>query len=252
MQGQPEVFGVAFLREVECEEEEGEHAQEDGVDEIQQALEKAAIGGKIQLALEVVRVAEGKSVVGEEAGVSILAECGVDDAHHQSERGYGGIEVQVIEAGDGLILVGRIAMRSLGLHHIAVDEDFWAEPGRAEFERGAVRDGKLDEESKRPVMGSELDMQAEPGVAARGSRRRGGGGRRCGRALCRRNRILVRDFADRWQGIANGPGGVIEGRRGGGEVGCDADAPVLIQGDGRTDGRGVEDGCGGGWGGALG
>ena len=126
-----------------------------------------------------------------------------------------------------------------------------AESGRAEFHRGAVRDGKLDEQSKRPVMGSELDVEAEPGVAARGGCRSRGRGKRRGGALCRCNRVFVGNFANGRKGIANGPGGVIEGRRRGGEVGRDADAPVLVEGERRADGGGVEDGRGGGWGGEL-
>jgi hypothetical protein len=68
-------------------------------------------------------------VVGEEAGIGILAECRVDDADNQGERGCGRIEIQVVEAGDGLILVGRISVRALGLDLLAVDEDSGAESG---------------------------------------------------------------------------------------------------------------------------
>ena len=44
MQREPQVFRVAFFREVEREEKDGQHGEEDGVDEIQQALEEGAIG----------------------------------------------------------------------------------------------------------------------------------------------------------------------------------------------------------------
>jgi hypothetical protein len=40
MQGQPEIFGVTFFREVEREEKDGQHGEEDGVDELEQALEE--------------------------------------------------------------------------------------------------------------------------------------------------------------------------------------------------------------------
>ena len=124
---------MAFLREVEREEEEGQHGQKDGVDEIEQALEEAAIGQEIERELEIAGVAQGESVVGKEAGVGFGAEGGVDDADDESERSFGGIEIQVIEARDGLIFVGRISMRSLGLDLLAIDEDFGSETGRAEL-----------------------------------------------------------------------------------------------------------------------
>ena len=59
-------------------------------------------------------------------------------------------------------------MRSLGLDLLAVDEDFGGETGRAEAKGSAMGNRQFDEESKRAVMGGELDVQAKPGVAAGG------------------------------------------------------------------------------------
>ena len=95
-----------------------------------------------------------------------------------------------------------------------------------------------------PVMGSELDVQAEPCVAARGGDGRGDcwGFRICFFGGYGRDRILVGDVADGWQCIANGPGRVIVGGRRCGEVRCNADAPVFVEEDGRAYAGGVEDG----------
>lgn len=145
VQGQPQVFRMAFLREVERQEKDGEHHEEDGVDQLGQALEEHAIGPEIELALNIDGVTEVKRARGEEAGVGVIAECGVDDAHDQGEGGLGGIEIQVVDARDGLKFLGRVAVRTFRLDLLAVGEDFRAEAGRADFEGGAVRDGQFDE-----------------------------------------------------------------------------------------------------------
>ena len=81
-------------------------------------------------------------------------------------------EIQVVEARDGLEFLGRVAVRTFGLNLLAVDEDLGTGAGRANFESGAVRDGQFDEKGKRSMVGCELDVQAEPGVATSGGWRR--------------------------------------------------------------------------------
>ena len=89
---------------------------------------------EIELALEFAGVAEVERVVGEESRVGVGAECGVDDAHDQGERGYGGVEIQIVDARDWLVFLGRISVRALGLDLDAIDEDFGTESGRAKFD----------------------------------------------------------------------------------------------------------------------
>ncbi len=79
---------MAPFREEKREEKQGQHCEDDGVDEIQQALKEAAIGGEIELAPEFAGVAKVKRVVGEESCVCVGAECGVDNTHPQGERSY--------------------------------------------------------------------------------------------------------------------------------------------------------------------
>ena len=167
MQGQPEIFGAVSLREIEREQEDGEDGKQDGVDETRQALEERAIRPEVEFARQIAGVAEVESAIGEEAGVRAVAEGPVIDAHREGERGFIGRHVQVVDARDGLIVLRRVAVRAFGLNMAAVGVDVGAGPVAPRPKDALAGDRQFDEKRKRPVVGRELDVETEPGVALR-------------------------------------------------------------------------------------
>ena len=123
IQRQPQIFDVALLGEIESQQEERQHDQQNGVDQPWQAFKEVMRGPQFQCAVQVLPVAEAQFAVGKEAGVGAVSERKVGGAHRQSQRGLGGSQVQIVDAGDLLVALGGVPMRSLGLNQPAVGED---------------------------------------------------------------------------------------------------------------------------------
>ena len=165
VQGQPEVLDVALLREIEGEEKDGQHHEKHRVHEPRHPLEEVAIGRHIELAHEIGVVAEEKAAAGEKAGVCAVADGSIDGSHRQRERGFRGRHVEIVDAGDLLIMLRSVAVRSLGLDLAAVGEDLGRQCRGAKDDGSALRNGQFDQQRDGPVIGSQFDMEPEPCVA---------------------------------------------------------------------------------------
>ncbi len=114
---------------------------------------------------QVAGVAEVEGAVGKEAGVSAVAEGDVVHAHDERERAFIGRHVEVVDAGDELIVLRCVTVRAFGLDEAAIGENIGTEADVAEADGGVGRNRQLDEESERAMVGREFDVKTEPGIA---------------------------------------------------------------------------------------
>ena len=122
IQGEPKVFVVAFLREVEGKEKEGQDNKED-VNQVGQSLKQGAIGPQIQLVLKIVGISQVEGAAGEEAGICAIAEGDIEGADDEGERSLTGGDVEIENSGNLLILLSVAGVRTLGQNETPVSED---------------------------------------------------------------------------------------------------------------------------------
>ncbi len=172
MQGQPEVFDMALLRKVERQQKDGQDQEQDGIYQPGQALEEVSGRPECERPVEIFPIAEAQVAIGEEACVGAIAEGNVGSSCDQGQRGFRRRNVQVVDAGDGLIVLREIPVRAFGIDQFSVGEDIHAGASGADAEGGGLRDGQLDQQGDGAMIGSQFEMEAEPGKAP-WTRRRG-------------------------------------------------------------------------------
>ena len=88
-----------------------------------QPLKQCAIGPLIQLTLKIIRIPQGEGAAGKEAGVRAVAEGDIEGTDDEGERGLTGGDVEIVNAGNLLILLSPAGVRSLGQDEASVGED---------------------------------------------------------------------------------------------------------------------------------
>ena len=199
-------------------------------------------GPELKRLVEVFEVAQTQHAVGKKAGIRAISERNVNGAHHQGEGGVRGSQIQVVDAGDLLIVLQIVSVRPVRLDLPAVGEDIHTGARGADGHGGVLGDGQLDEQSDRPMIGSQLEMEPEPGeepLVTPGRAR-----------LSLRHAdigwlILLGDIGDEFLGVPDCPCGVVEHGLRCRRVSCNADPPAFVEQQGRSKVAGVEDRLGG-------
>ena len=120
---------MAFLGEEECQQEERQHQQQNGVDYPGQAFKQAMRGPYFEPPVKVLPVAHVQGTIGKKGGVRGISEGDIDSAHHQHKIGFIGRHIQVINPGDLLIVAWVVCVRAFRLNLLAVGEDIHAGTG---------------------------------------------------------------------------------------------------------------------------
>ena len=155
---------MAFLSEKQGEKKHGEHGQHDVVDQARQAFEEAVNGPYFEIAVQVVGISQAQLVVGKEAGIGLGPKWLVEAPDDQGKGGFGGRDVEFVEAGNRLKTLGGIAVWSLGWDLFAVCKDIQGK--RAGSHLDILRHWQLNEKCDRHVVRSQLEMETEPNKGA--------------------------------------------------------------------------------------
>src|SRR5208337_2435589 len=123
MKSQPKIFDVALLCEIKCQQEERQRHEQNGSDQPRKALEETMNGPEFEGAAEVFAVAQAQRAVGEEGRIGFVAHRNIDAAHNENERGIGGRQVEIIDAGDLLIARRLASVRAIRPNVAAVGKD---------------------------------------------------------------------------------------------------------------------------------
>ena len=221
---QPQILDVAFLGDIKRQQEERQHCKQDAINEPGNALEEAVDVPVFERSIQFFRITQAHIAIGKESGVGSKPGGEEDRAQHQGHRGLGGVQLQLINASDLLITLGRVSVRPLGANLPAVGEDIRAQHLLA---GGGIFGGRqLDDQHQRPVVGRELDMQPEPGE---GPLVAFGAACVVVPVECAGGMILIGNLGKGFLCIADGPCGVVELGSRRSRVGGDSDSPAFVE-----------------------
>ena len=166
VQGEPEILDMALLREVEDEQKDGQDQEQDGNNQARAGVRRGCRPTTTARdRSRSSRLPRRRCAILEKACVGVIAEGDVGCSRDQGQRGFRRRNVEVVDAGDGLIVLRQIAVGALRVDQFSICKDIRAGSGGDDAEGGGLGDGQFDQEGDRAVIGREFDMEAEPGKA---------------------------------------------------------------------------------------